>query len=140
MYMAGAFSTLFSTLVVATAATGRMWADVLGSMRFIDRGDVRVTNLVHRRVQTIYLLGMLTAFLTIQEPPAKLVVWGQFFAGVFNTPLIMFGICWAAFHTDRRLRMNAWSAAALVGSTAVVLASIFGGLAIQQGWISGLRD
>lgn len=140
LYMAGAFSTLFSTLVVATAATGRMWADVLGSMSVIDRGDPFVVNKVHRRVQTIYLVGMLAAFLTIQEAPAKLVVWGQFFAGVFNTPLIMFGICWAAFHTDRRLRMSVWSATALVGSTTVVLASILGGLAIQQGWISGLRE
>jgi Mn2+/Fe2+ NRAMP family transporter len=135
VFMAGAFCTLFSTLVVVTAATGRMWADVLCSMGAVERNDERAVRRVHKAVQAIYLAGMLAAFLAIPQPPVRLVVFGQFFSAVFNTPLIMFAICWLAFHTDRRLRMRFWTAAALLASVAVVLTCVLAGLAIERGWI-----
>ncbi|RIK73149.1 MAG: hypothetical protein DCC67_18280, partial [Planctomycetota bacterium] len=133
VFMAGAFCTLFSTLVVATAATGRMWADVLGSMGFIDRSSEQAVRRAHKAVQLIYLAGMLAAFLAFEQlgqTPARLVVFGQFFAGVFNTPLIMFGICWIAFRTDQRVRMRPATAVALVTSAAIITACILAGVAI----------
>jgi Mn2+/Fe2+ NRAMP family transporter len=135
VFVAGAFCTLFSTLVVVTAATGRMWADVLCSMGLVDRADDRAVRNTHKFVQAVYLAGMLIAFLTIQEPPARLVVFGQFFSAVFNTPLIMFGICWLAFKTDPRLRMRFWAAAALLASVTVITTCVLLGLAIERGWL-----
>jgi manganese transport protein len=135
VFMMGAFCTLYSTLVVVTAATGRMWADVLCSTGLVDRNNPVAVNKMHRVVQAVYLAGMLVAFLAIPKPPDRMVVFGQFFAAVFNTPLIMFGICWLAFHTDRRLRMRAWMSVALLVSVAVVTTCVIVGLAIERGWI-----
>ncbi|MCC6492814.1 MAG: Nramp family divalent metal transporter, partial [Pirellulales bacterium] len=133
VFMAGAFCTLFSTLVVATAATGRMWADVLCSMKLVDRADEGAVRQTHKAVQLVYLAGMLAAFLAFQRygaPPGRLVVAGQFFAGVFNTPLMMFGICCMALQTDARVRMRPWTAAALLASVAVIALCIAAGVAV----------
>jgi hypothetical protein len=53
-----------------------------------------------------------------------LIVTGHFVLGAFLTPLLMFCICWLAFHTDRRARMGKLTAAALVGSVAIIFACI----------------
>jgi Mn2+/Fe2+ NRAMP family transporter len=138
VFVIGAFCTLFSTLVVVVAATGRMWADMLGSMGAIDRTNAATMKRTHQWVQWICLAGLSAAFVAIQEAPATLVKFGQFFAAVFNTPLIMFGICWLAFHTDRRLRMRPWTAAALLASVAVVTTCVIIGLAIERGWLAAV--
>jgi Mn2+/Fe2+ NRAMP family transporter len=138
VYIAGAFCALYSTLIVVTAATARMWADLLGAMRLIDRRDGHVVNKTHRILQWICLAGMLAAFLAINEAPARLVIFGQFFSAVINMPLMMFGICWLAFHTDPRVRMSRWAAVALVISVAVLTACTVVGLLIQLGWITNV--
>ena len=135
LYVAGAFCALFSTVVVVAAATGRMWGDMLSVLGFVDRGDVAALSRIHRTVQLVYLAGMLAAFLLIDEAPAKLVIFGQFFAAVVNTPLIMFGICWLAFRTERELRMPWWMAIGLIVSVAVVTSCVLGGAAIERGWL-----
>ena len=43
------------------------------------------------------------------------------------TPLLMFAICWMAFHTDARVRMGRGWAAALVASAAIILTCVLGG-------------
>jgi hypothetical protein len=78
---------------------------------------------------------MLLVFLAFSEAPATLVVFGQFFSGVFNTPLLMFGICWLAFKTDQRVRMSVTTALALLASVAVITACVLVGLAIERGWL-----
>jgi hypothetical protein len=107
----------------------------LGSMNVIDRRDGAAMNKTHRIVQWICLGGLLVAFLIINEPPHRLVIFGQFFSAVINMPLMMFGVCWLAFHTDRRVRMSPWAAAALLASVAVLTTCTAVGLAIQRGWL-----
>jgi Mn2+/Fe2+ NRAMP family transporter len=136
VYIAGAFCALYSTLVVVAAATARMWADLLGAMSLIDRHNSRTLNKTHRVVQWLCLGGMLVAFLAINEAPHRLVIFGQFFSAVVNMPLMMFGICWLAFHTDRRVRMSAPAAVALVVSVVILTACTAAGLLIQLGWIN----
>jgi Mn2+/Fe2+ NRAMP family transporter len=135
LFVAGAFCALFSTLVVVTAATGRMWADLLCSLGFLDRANPTAVRRTHKAVQAAYLIGMLLVFLAFNEAPAKLVVFGQFFSGVFNTPLLMFGICWLAFKTDARVRMPLTTAVALLVSVAVVTGCVLVGLSIERGWL-----
>jgi hypothetical protein len=105
-----------------------MWADVLCSMGLVDRDNQRSVHHTHQAFQSLYLAGILILFLTLQESPAVLVIFGQFFSGLFNTPLLMFGICWMAFHTDRRLRMRKVTAALLVGTVIVILICVGVGL------------
>jgi Mn2+/Fe2+ NRAMP family transporter len=124
MFRVGAFCTLFSTLVVVAAASGRMGADFLASIGAIDRDDGAVTRRCHQIVQTGCLLGLLVAFLSTSATPTGLIVTGHFVLGAFLTPLLMFCICWLAFHTNRRARMGRLTAAALVGSVAIILACV----------------
>lgn len=135
IFAAGAFCTLFSTLIVATAATGRMWAYILSSVGAIDRDNNRSMRRCHQVAQSSYLILMLVVLLTLREPPAKLVILGQYFSGLFNTPLLIFGICWMAFHTDPRLRMRRPTAVLLMISVVVILVCVVAGFAIQKKWI-----
>jgi Mn2+/Fe2+ NRAMP family transporter len=134
LFAAGAFCTLFSTLVVATAATGRMWGDVLASMSLIDRSP-RTLNRCYRCVQSLHLALILIVLLALDEPPENLVIFGQYCSGIFNTPLLIIGICWIAFHTRPELRMRAVSAALLIATVIVILLCVGLGLLVQSGVI-----
>jgi Mn2+/Fe2+ NRAMP family transporter len=124
IFLIGAFCTLFSTLVVIVAASGRMWADLFSSMRIVNRDDDTSVRRCHQIVQVVWVCGLVTAFLLIDKAPADLIIAGHFVLGAVMTPLLMLAICWMAFHTDRRVRMSRWTAAALVSSVAVILACV----------------
>jgi Mn2+/Fe2+ NRAMP family transporter len=125
MFVVGAFCTLYSTLVVVAAASGRMAADFFGSLGVIDYENPSTVRSCHRAGQTVCLLALLGVFLVSSAAdPARLIVVGHFVLGVFLTPLLMFCICWLAFHTDRRVRMRWPTAIALVGSVLVILTCV----------------
>jgi Mn2+/Fe2+ NRAMP family transporter len=123
MFLIGAFCTLFSTMVVAAAAFGRMWGDTLVSLKLIASDDKRKLGLCHRIVVSIYFILMLPVALFTTDP-AGLVIFAAFFAGLVCTPLLMFAICWLAFRTDRRFRMGPVSTACLVVSVLAIVACI----------------
>jgi manganese transport protein len=136
VFYIGAFCTLFSTLVVYTAASGRMWTDLFGSLGWLDRKNPQSTRRSHQLVQLAWLVALLAAFLLLEKQPARLIVLGHFVLGAFMTPLLMFAILWMAFHTDSRVRMGRWWGGALVTSAAVILTCVLVGLAIQY-WPTG---
>jgi Mn2+/Fe2+ NRAMP family transporter len=131
LYLIGAFCTLFSTLVVVVAASGRMWADLFGSMGLLNSEDPVATRRCHQVAQTVWLGGLLAAFLLIGSTPVKLIVLGHFIVGGFMTPLLMFCICWLAFRTDRRVRMSTITAVALLTSVVVILACVLASLFVK---------
>ena len=133
IFMFGGFCTLFSTIVVVAAATGRMWTDLLSSMGAFDWQDQVARRRCNRVFQTLYLAAFLAVTLFISTPPEKLVMLGQWINGAFNTPLIMFAICWLAFRTDRRVRMNRFTAVMLLATVGVILVCLWVGLVVQAG-------
>jgi Mn2+/Fe2+ NRAMP family transporter len=128
VFIIGAFCTLWSTLVVIAAASGRMWTDLFGSMGLVDAGNPDAVRRCHRIMQTVWVCGLVLAYLLISRiygaQPAKHVVAGHFVLGAVMTPLLMFAICWMAFHTDQRVRMSRGTAVALIGSVLVILACV----------------
>jgi manganese transport protein len=123
VFMFGGFCTLFSTIVVVVAASGRMWTDLLSSMGTISYEDAGQRRRYNRIFQNLYLGAflLLTLFAsTTGVDPAKLVIQGQYINGLVNTPLLMFGILFLAFTTDRRLRMGMMSAVLLVITTGAI--------------------
>ena len=128
IFMFGGFCTLFSTIVVVVAASGRMWTDLLSSMGVFQWEDTVVRRRYNRVFQMLYLLAFLAITLLITKPPEELVIMGQFINGLFNTPLLMFGICWLAFHTDKRLRMNKATAVLLIITVVSIAACLLVGL------------
>jgi Mn2+/Fe2+ NRAMP family transporter len=124
LFLIGAFCTLFSTLVVVAAASGRMGADLFGCFGWIDSSDAARVHRYHQLIQTIWLVGLVAVFLGSRKPPEQLIVSGHFVLGAFLTPLLMCCICWLAFRTDRRVRMGWLTAVALVASVVIIFACV----------------
>ena len=131
VFLIGAFATLFSTVLVATAASGRMFGDFLGSLGVIDYRDLKMRNRVHRLTQCWLLVLVLGVFLWYGSAPVRLIVFSQFFSAVFSTPLLLFAICWMAFHTDPRARMSPMTAFFLVTTSLIIVACVVVGLVIR---------
>ncbi len=131
LFLIGALCTLYSTLVVIAAASGRMWADLFGSLGLLNTGNAQAVRRCHQIVQTVWLCGLLGAFLMIDQTPVELIVAGHFVLGAIMMPLLMFSICWLAFHTDRRARMGRWAAAGLIASVAVILGCVVVNVVVQ---------
>jgi manganese transport protein len=131
-YVFGAFCVLFSTLIVVAAASGRMWADLFGSLGFLDAKDPVAVKRCHQVVQVVWLLGLLVGALATTKQPVELVMLGHFILGAFMTPLLMICICWLAFRVDRRVRMRWPTAVALLGSCAVILSCVLVNLVVQM--------
>lgn len=131
MFYVGAFCTLFSTLVVYTAASGRMWTDFFASLRLIDGKDPHAVGRWHQITQFVWLAGLWTGFLLLPKEPAHWIKTGHYILGAFMMPLLMFAVLWMAFHTDHRVRMGRGWATALVASAAIILACVLVGLAVQ---------
>ncbi len=131
VFLIGAFATLFSTVLVATAASGRMFGDFLGSLGVIDYRDLKIRNRVHRLTQLWLLLLVLGVFLWYGSAPVRLIVFSQFFSAVFSTPLLVFAICWMAFHTDPRARMSRLTGFLLVTTSLIIVACVVVGLVVR---------
>lgn len=142
VFMLGAFCTLFSTLVVVSAATGRMGADFTASLGYIRWDDASART----RVIRLFTFAFLTIWLTMaffMTRPENYVMFGQAVNGLINTPLLMLGIVVMAFRVDRMLRMGPVAAVLLLLSVAILtltlvasvpemlrnLGSVFAGLA-----------
>lgn len=135
LFLGGAFCTLFSTLIVGIAAFARMWGDMFVGMGVIAKGDHRTLRKSHRIAETGYMLMIPVIaifgqsisqwlFNTDKVGPATLVIAGQFMSGLFCTPLLMIAICWLAFRTDARVRMNRVTAVCLILSVVVIAGCI----------------
>jgi Mn2+/Fe2+ NRAMP family transporter len=121
VFLVGAFCTLFSTVVVIAAASGRMFADFFASLGMFERSDLNAMVRIHRIVQSLWLLIVLAVFLIVGDLPVQMIVFAQFFVAIFGMPLIMPAICWMAFRTDRRVRMK-WPTAVMLVATSIVIA------------------
>ena len=118
VFMIGGFCTLYSTLVVVAAATGRMGADITSSLGLINREDEPA----QRRTIRIFLLTFLTGVLLVSlymTQPQNYIAFGQFAIGIINTPLLLLGIVMMAFRTEKRLRMGRVAGALLILSVLV---------------------
>ncbi|HEY3392183.1 MAG TPA: Nramp family divalent metal transporter, partial [Lacipirellulaceae bacterium] len=131
-FVLGAFCTLFSTLVVIAAASGRMWTDLFRSMGIVEAGDAEATRRCHQVVQTVWIGCLVTASLLIKQAPADLIIAGHFVLGAIMTPLLMFAICWMAFHTDARVRMGRGTTVALIASVLIILVCVLANLYEQS--------
>jgi manganese transport protein len=135
LFLAGAFCTLFSTLIVGIAAFARMWGDMFVCLGTIKKDDTPRVRKCQRIAEAGYMIMIpiiaiygetvsKSLFGTDKIGPATLVIAGQYVSGLFCTPLLMFAICWLAFRTDKRVRMGRTSAICLVISVIAITACI----------------
>jgi len=135
LFVVGAFCTLFSTLLAATAANSRIYTDFLATIGVIDRANEAAVRRSHWVVQTLFLLGVLSLFLLMPERPDKLVLLSHYVIGIFGTPLAIVAICWLAFKTDSRVRMGRLGATLLLVTAGGLLLCLAVGFAFERGWI-----
>lgn len=135
IFLTAGFCTLFSTLLAATAANGRIFTDFFCSLGLVDRRNERMVQRSHRTVQTLFLLSVLSIFLFLPKNPEKLVILSHYVIGLIGTPLAVVGIGYLAFQTDRRVRMGWVGGGLLVVSAGVLVTCLVVGFARQQGWI-----
>ena len=133
LFLVGAFCTLFSTLLAATAANGRIYTDLFCSLGLVNRDRPESVHRSHRLFQTLFLTGVLTVFFWLPEQPQRLVVISHYTIGLLGTPPVILGICWLAFQTKRDLRMGKGTATLLLLSGLVILLCVVGGVLIQSG-------
>jgi manganese transport protein len=120
VFMLGGFCTLYSTLVVMAAATGRMGADLTSSLGFIDWQDERARRRTIRIFTMTFLTGWLLVSLVMTQPQ-NYIAFGQFAIGIINTPILLIGIVMMAFRVEKRLRMGKAAAFLLLLSAAVFI-------------------
>lgn len=129
-FLIGAFCTLFSTLIVAIAAFGRMWADLFVSLDWLPNSPTARRS-CHRVVQGVYLVACLAIGLFGGQPPERLVIFAQYVAGLFCTPILIIGICWIARRTDPRVRMGPLGAVCLFLTSLIIIVSLLGSVIWQ---------
>jgi hypothetical protein len=97
-------------------------------MGLVDSGNPGAVRRCHQIMQTVWVFGLVAAYLFISntygDQPEKHIVAGHFVLGAVMTPLLMFAICWMAFHTDKRVRMGRGTAVALIASVLVILVCV----------------
>ena len=135
IFLFGAFCTLYSTLLHAMGANGRIYTDFLCSLGVVDRTNPKSVNISHRIMQNVFLVSVLVIYLVMPERPDKLVILSHYLIGLVGTPIAIVAILFLAFKTDARVRMNRVTGLFLVVSVAVILFCVGIGVAYQRGWI-----
>jgi len=131
LFLLGALCTLFSTLIVGTAAFARMWCDMFVSFGWLKRNNQDGWRRCLRIVQSVYLIAFLAIALFAGKTTLNLVVFGQYISGLLGTPLLMIAICGMAFRTDHRARMGKLASTFLVASVVVIATCVVGSLVLQ---------
>lgn len=131
LFLLGALCTLFSTLIVGTAAFARMWCDMFVSFGWLQRDSPDSWRRCLRAVQAVYLTAFLAIALFAGKTPENMVIFGQYISGLLGTPLLMIAICWMAFRTDREARMSRLTAVLLVTSVIVIATCVIGSIILQ---------
>ena len=135
IFFVSALATLFSTLLAATAVSGRIVTDFLCTLNIVDRNRPKSIQTSHKVIQSIFLWFTLILYLFFPERPGVMVILSHYIIGVFGTPLVAIAVCWMAFRINRSMRMSQPVAWLLVGSAAVIIGSVVLGLSAQSGLI-----
>lgn len=133
IFLCGAAATIMSTLIVATAGYSRMWTDMFASFRWVNRHDPGSVLRSQRLMQSVYLLACLAVSVFGAQSPEKLIIFAQYVAGLFCTPVLMIAITMLAFRTDRRIRMSRLTGVLLVISVVMIAACIVVDLGHRSG-------
>ena len=140
LFLLGALCTLYSTLLHATSANGRIYTDFFASLGFVARDNPRALNVSHRIMQFVFLSAVLVIFLLMPERPEILVLLSHWLIGMVGTPIAIMVILFLAFKTDRRVRMNLITAGLFVASVLVILTCVGIGFAFQSKWIGQTNE
>lgn len=126
VFLVGAITVLFSTLIGSTASVPRLWTNTLGMLGVVDWKDVRARR---RTIQILtYCLPTVWAalFLFVQSPVLMVQV-GGLGGGVFLLAVVIAAWRLRATGVERRFRGSVWLTVALgISSAAIVFLGVYG--------------
>ncbi|MFI6276959.1 Nramp family divalent metal transporter [Streptomyces sp. NPDC050988] len=126
LFLIGAFTVLFSTLVGSTASVPRLWTNTLGLLGIIDWHDVRVRR---RTIQilTWCLPAIWASFFLFVQSPVLMVQIGGIGGGIFLLAVVIAAWRLRSTGVDKRFRGSPWLTVALaVSSAAIVFLGVYG--------------
>ncbi|WP_327394406.1 Nramp family divalent metal transporter [Streptomyces phaeochromogenes] len=126
LFLIGAFTVLFSTLVGSTASVPRLWTNTLGLLGVIDWHDVRVRR---RTIQilTWCLPSVWASFFLFVQSPVLMVQIGGIGGGVFLLAVVIAAWRLRSTGVEKRFRGSPWLTVALaVSSAAIVFLGVYG--------------
>jgi Mn2+/Fe2+ NRAMP family transporter len=133
VFLVGAAATILSTLIVATAGFARMWTDMFASFGWVDRRSPQSLLRSNRMMQSVYLVVCLAVSVFGGHSPDKLIIFAQYVAGLFCTPVLMIAIALLAFSTESRVRMSRMTGVLLVLSVIAIATCIIVDLGHKSG-------
>ena len=120
IFMFGSFCTLFSTLLVFTASTGRIGTDFLRQVGLapLEREEARLRLI--RILQIAFPFVWLCVILVLPDTPLALVLLGANANNLLLIPLA-YGVVHLAMRAADRVRMSLWSELALLFTIWVII-------------------
>jgi hypothetical protein len=123
LFMFGAFCTLYSTLVVAAAAMGRMSADFTASLGFVSRDEPKIWLKASRWYQNAFaFLWLLFALSALN--PVKLILFGAAVNGM-NLTFFALAMLILARKVESSLKMNKFSSLMLSFTSLIAVIYLF---------------
>ncbi len=126
LFLAGAITVLYSTLIGSTASVPRLWTNTLGLLGVVDWRDARVRRRTIR-ILTCCLPPLWAGSFLFVQSPVLMVQIGGIGGGIFLLAVVV--AVWRLRSTDveRRFRGSPWlTVALLLSSAAIVFLGIYG--------------
>lgn len=120
LFMFGSFCTLFSTLLVFTASTGRIGTDFLRQIGLVSLQREEARRRMIRVLQILFPLLWLCFILILPGTPLTLVLLGANASNLLLIPLA-YGVVHLAMRTASRVRMSIWGELGLLITVWVII-------------------
>jgi Mn2+/Fe2+ NRAMP family transporter len=131
IFMFGAFCTLYSTLYVGAAASGRLWTDLFDSLKIIKLGSPGTRLKWHRFFQMFWPGLWLVFFLGIPKPMTTLI-WGVRFNGLW-LPFISLAVAYLSKDLFSDVRLSRGTSIALWATIGCILVYTMGYFVLSTG-------
>jgi len=123
LFMFGGFCTLYSTVYVNAAFSGRVWTDICDSLKLVKLETEEQRVKWHRFFQ-MFWPGMWLLFFIGIPKPMTILLWGLRFNGLW-LPFLALGVLFIARHTLKDIRMSTGEHIALWATVAVMIVYTF---------------
>ena len=134
IFMFGGFCTLFSTLLVFTASSGRISMDFLQQVGVTSLGEAEQNLKWLRILQILFPLSWLCAMLIVPDTPLGLVLLGANANNLLLLPMA-YGVLHLAMRSAGAARMPLWSEVGLLFTIWVI--TNFTAVNLYNTWTSG---
>jgi len=123
LFMFGGFCTLYSTVYVNAAFSGRVWTDIGESLKLV-KIETEKDRLWWHRFFQMFWPGLWLLFFVGVPKPMAILLWGLRFNGLW-LPFLALGVLFLARHTLKDIKMSLAGQIALWATVVLMIAYTF---------------